>query len=145
MMKTTSDKMICPNCRVEMNHHCDRLVYASDSQGTARNGRRPRRSPGRVPHLSAVCRRCIPPCRALDVVASHCVEENPAAFLIPQTSPTTVETGQGLTKTVNRLIQSVIDPGRSRCLWPSVAPKSLILRACEISRFTSRWPFKCEC
>ncbi len=29
MMKTISDKMICPNCRVEMNHHCDKLVYAS--------------------------------------------------------------------------------------------------------------------
>jgi Zn-finger nucleic acid-binding protein len=36
MMKTISDKMICPNCRVEMNYHCDKLVYASDSQGTAR-------------------------------------------------------------------------------------------------------------
>jgi len=36
MMMTTSDKMICPNCRVEMNHHGDKLVYASDSQGTTR-------------------------------------------------------------------------------------------------------------
>jgi ribosomal protein S27AE len=36
MMQTTSDKMICPNCRVEMNHHCDKLVYASDLHGTAR-------------------------------------------------------------------------------------------------------------
>ena len=33
MMKTTSDKMICPNCRVEMNHHCDRLVYAQTHRG----------------------------------------------------------------------------------------------------------------
>jgi ribosomal protein S27AE len=25
-------KMICPRCRVEMNHHCDKLVYAVDPQ-----------------------------------------------------------------------------------------------------------------
>jgi hypothetical protein len=24
--------MICPNCQVEMNHHCDKLVYATDPQ-----------------------------------------------------------------------------------------------------------------
>jgi ribosomal protein S27AE len=28
----TSRKMICPNCQVEMNHHCDKLVYATDPQ-----------------------------------------------------------------------------------------------------------------
>lgn len=22
-----SDKMICPCCKVEMNHHCDKIVY----------------------------------------------------------------------------------------------------------------------
>ena len=27
-----TDKMICPNCRVEMNHHCDKLVYTTDPQ-----------------------------------------------------------------------------------------------------------------
>jgi len=26
----TKGKMICPNCRVEMNHHSDKLVYATD-------------------------------------------------------------------------------------------------------------------
>jgi ribosomal protein S27AE len=24
-------KMICPQCGVEMNHHCDKLIYANDS------------------------------------------------------------------------------------------------------------------
>jgi Zn-finger nucleic acid-binding protein len=28
----TDDKMICPKCRVEMNHHSDKLVYATESQ-----------------------------------------------------------------------------------------------------------------
>jgi ribosomal protein S27AE len=27
-----TDKMICPHCRVEMNHHCDKLVYNTDLQ-----------------------------------------------------------------------------------------------------------------
>jgi ribosomal protein S27AE len=36
MMMTTSDKLICPNCRVEMNHHCDKLRYGSDSHRTPR-------------------------------------------------------------------------------------------------------------
>jgi ribosomal protein S27AE len=31
---TTASKMICSRCRVEMNHHCDKLVYATDSQAT---------------------------------------------------------------------------------------------------------------
>jgi len=26
----TKKKMTCPDCRVEMNHHCDKLVYATD-------------------------------------------------------------------------------------------------------------------
>jgi ribosomal protein S27AE len=34
-MMTTASKMICPNCRVEMNHHCDKLVYPGDSQQMA--------------------------------------------------------------------------------------------------------------
>ena len=29
---TKTDKMICPSCRVEMNHHCDKLVYTTDPQ-----------------------------------------------------------------------------------------------------------------
>jgi ribosomal protein S27AE len=31
-MTPTAVKMICPNCHVEMNHHCDKLVHASESQ-----------------------------------------------------------------------------------------------------------------
>ena len=27
-----TDKMICPHCRVEMNHHCDKIVYNADPQ-----------------------------------------------------------------------------------------------------------------
>ena len=34
-MMTTASKMICPNCRAEMNHHCDKLVYATDPQQLA--------------------------------------------------------------------------------------------------------------
>jgi ribosomal protein S27AE len=26
----TKGKVICPNCRIEMNHHGDKLVYAAD-------------------------------------------------------------------------------------------------------------------
>ena len=29
-MAETREKMICPDCRVEMNHHSDKLVYATD-------------------------------------------------------------------------------------------------------------------
>jgi len=29
---TTDDKMICPKCGAEMNHHSDKLVYTTDSQ-----------------------------------------------------------------------------------------------------------------
>lgn len=29
-MVEAKEKMICPDCRVEMNHHSDKLVYASD-------------------------------------------------------------------------------------------------------------------
>ena len=36
MTTTTSGNMICPSCGVEMNHHCDKLVYAADSERTAR-------------------------------------------------------------------------------------------------------------
>lgn len=31
MVKIAS-KMICPRCGVEMNHHCDKLVYVADPQ-----------------------------------------------------------------------------------------------------------------
>ena len=31
-MAETSRTMICPVCRVEMNHHCDKLVYLTDLQ-----------------------------------------------------------------------------------------------------------------
>ena len=27
-----NDAMVCPRCRVEMNHHCDKLVYTTESQ-----------------------------------------------------------------------------------------------------------------
>jgi ribosomal protein S27AE len=33
-MMPASSKMICPNCRVEMNHHGDKLMQATDSQQT---------------------------------------------------------------------------------------------------------------
>ena len=29
-MAETREKMMCPDCRVEMNHHSDKLVYATD-------------------------------------------------------------------------------------------------------------------
>ncbi len=32
---SATTKMICPRCRVEMNHHCDKLVYAADPQEAA--------------------------------------------------------------------------------------------------------------
>jgi ribosomal protein S27AE len=28
----TNNTMICPLCGVEMNHHCDKLVYTTDPQ-----------------------------------------------------------------------------------------------------------------
>ncbi len=34
-MAKTASKMICPHCGVEMNHHCDKLVYAADPQEMA--------------------------------------------------------------------------------------------------------------
>ncbi len=34
-MMVSASKMICPNCRVEMNHHCDKLVYGTESQQAA--------------------------------------------------------------------------------------------------------------
>jgi ribosomal protein S27AE len=27
-----TDKMICPQCGVEMNHHCDKIVYNAEPQ-----------------------------------------------------------------------------------------------------------------
>ena len=29
-MSETKEKMTCPECRVEMNHHSDKQVYATD-------------------------------------------------------------------------------------------------------------------
>ena len=26
-----TDKMICPHCKIEMNHHCDKIVYNVDT------------------------------------------------------------------------------------------------------------------
>lgn len=34
-MAETKKKMTCPNCQVEMNHHSDKLVYATDSRQAA--------------------------------------------------------------------------------------------------------------
>lgn len=31
MTTPSSAKMICPKCRIEMNHHCDKLVHVPDS------------------------------------------------------------------------------------------------------------------
>ncbi len=34
-----TDKMICSQCKVEMNHHCDKIVYAgADEAGKDRSG-----------------------------------------------------------------------------------------------------------
>ena len=33
-MSTTTAKMICPRCGVEMNHHCDKLVYPTEPEET---------------------------------------------------------------------------------------------------------------
>lgn len=30
-MTATATKMNCPNCGAEMNHHCDKVLYASDT------------------------------------------------------------------------------------------------------------------
>lgn len=35
MTTTIFAKMMCPSCRVEMNHHCDKVVYGADARGTA--------------------------------------------------------------------------------------------------------------
>ena len=32
----TADKMICPSCKAEMNHHCDKLVYNVDGPDAAK-------------------------------------------------------------------------------------------------------------
>ena len=34
---TKTDKMICPNCGVEMNHHCDKLMYTTDPENTGQD------------------------------------------------------------------------------------------------------------
>jgi ribosomal protein S27AE len=34
MSETASKMMTCARCGIAMNHHCDKLVYASDSQAT---------------------------------------------------------------------------------------------------------------
>jgi len=31
-------KMICPSCGVEMNHHCDKLVYTTDTKDAGPTG-----------------------------------------------------------------------------------------------------------
>ena len=31
-----ADKMICSHCKVEMNHHCDKIVYNLDSHDAGR-------------------------------------------------------------------------------------------------------------
>lgn len=31
-MGKSASKMICPSCGIEMNHHCDKLVYSTESQ-----------------------------------------------------------------------------------------------------------------
>ena len=36
MTATPASKMICPNCHVEMNHHCDKLMQATDSPQSTR-------------------------------------------------------------------------------------------------------------
>ena len=31
-LATNNNKMICQRCGVEMNHHCDKLVYTTDPE-----------------------------------------------------------------------------------------------------------------
>ena len=31
LLLANTDKMICSHCKVEMNHHCDKLVYNVDA------------------------------------------------------------------------------------------------------------------
>jgi ribosomal protein S27AE len=31
-LATNNNKMICPRCGVEMNHHCDKVVYTTDPE-----------------------------------------------------------------------------------------------------------------
>ena len=31
-MAKIASKMICPRCGVEMNHHCDKLVYTTEAK-----------------------------------------------------------------------------------------------------------------
>lgn len=54
-MTSSGNKMICPSCGVEMNHHCDKLVYANDAQETAQMD--PDLGGLRVSQLSRVWRR----------------------------------------------------------------------------------------
>ena len=35
-MAASRQKMICPSCGAEMNHHCDKLMYGMDAQPGAR-------------------------------------------------------------------------------------------------------------
>ena len=30
-----NDRMICPHCKIEMNHHCDKIVYNVDAHDAA--------------------------------------------------------------------------------------------------------------
>jgi ribosomal protein S27AE len=34
-LDANNNKMLCPHCGVEMNHHCDKLVYGTDTQHEA--------------------------------------------------------------------------------------------------------------
>jgi ribosomal protein S27AE len=36
MAASVQAKMICPRCGVEMNHHCDKLLYTVDPQDAMR-------------------------------------------------------------------------------------------------------------
>jgi len=31
-----TDKVICPHCKIEMNHHCDKIVYNFDANDAGR-------------------------------------------------------------------------------------------------------------
>ena len=37
---TEADKMICPDCGAEMNHHADKLVYGDAADGGEEEGAR---------------------------------------------------------------------------------------------------------
>jgi ribosomal protein S27AE len=49
-----NDGMVCPRCRVEMNHHGDKLVYTTESQDAGQTDH----SPGGIIQEFYTCPKC---------------------------------------------------------------------------------------